>query len=289
MLKKPASIVGSVFFFSLLASAALSQQAQKLSIEQIEVLLKEGVSQGRIALLVGERGVNFELNEQTVKRLKSVGADAFLIRALEKVTSSYTSDRLEKEAKKLEQERERVDAERKVMQEEKIRIEEERQKLDEEKRKVEEERRRLEQARKPLSVAEIEGLLRDRVSAGRVAEIIEKERGIDFEVTGEVRERLKKVGADSKVLQAIETAGMKVTGRVWAVQVNAFPNERDATNLTNKLTDKGYDAYVVPTSVKGKTWYRVRVGRLATREEAEQLEEILKTKEKFSNTITVSR
>ena len=83
--------------------------------------------------------------------------------------------------------------------------------------------------------------------------------------------------------------GTETQERAWAVQVNAFPHERDATNLAKKLADKGYDAYVVPTSVKGKTWYRVRVGRLATREEAKELQGDLQTKEKFTNSITVSR
>lgn len=75
----------------------------------------------------------------------------------------------------------------------------------------------------------------------------------------------------------------------WAVQVNAFPQERDAKSWAKKLVDKGYDAYVVSANIKGKTWYRVRVGRLTTREEAKALQETLKKKEKYANAITVSR
>ncbi|MGH7831781.1 MAG: SPOR domain-containing protein [Candidatus Binatia bacterium] len=82
----------------------------------------------------------------------------------------------------------------------------------------------------------------------------------------------------------------KGTGqRPWAVQVNAFPHERDAKNLVKKLADKGYDAYVVAANIKGRTWYRVRVGRLATREEAKTLQDSLKKKENYTNAITVSR
>jgi cell division septation protein DedD len=74
----------------------------------------------------------------------------------------------------------------------------------------------------------------------------------------------------------------------WAVQVNAFPNEKDAMSLTKKLADKGYDAYMVSADIRGRTWYRVRVGRLASRDEAKGLLETLKTKEKFTKAITVS-
>jgi DedD protein len=77
--------------------------------------------------------------------------------------------------------------------------------------------------------------------------------------------------------------------KVWTVQVNAYPLERDAKSLAKKLKDKGYDAYVLPTSVKGKDWYRVRVGKLKTQEEAKALQETLKTKENFTKAITTSR
>ena len=77
--------------------------------------------------------------------------------------------------------------------------------------------------------------------------------------------------------------------RDWTVQVNAFPHERDAKELAKKLMDRGYDAYVVPVDVKGRPWYRVRVGRFASREEAKELQETIKSKENLSNAIAVSR
>lgn len=83
--------------------------------------------------------------------------------------------------------------------------------------------------------------------------------------------------------------GTEAREKVWAVQVNAYTLERDAKNLAKKLKDKGYDAYVVPTNIKGKNWYRVRVGRLGTQEEAKALQEKLKTRENFTKSITTSR
>lgn len=76
---------------------------------------------------------------------------------------------------------------------------------------------------------------------------------------------------------------------LWSVQVNAFPHERDAQNLAKKLSGKGYDAYVVAVDVNGRTWYRVRVGRFADRDEAKRLQETIKNKEKLTKAIVVSR
>jgi DedD protein len=74
----------------------------------------------------------------------------------------------------------------------------------------------------------------------------------------------------------------------WAVQVNAYPDERSAQTLVKKLQEKGYDAYMVTTSIKGRTWYRVRVGYLTTREEAKELQETLKSQESFTKAFMVS-
>jgi cell division protein FtsN len=46
---------------------------------------------------------------------------------------------------------------------------------------------------------------------------------------------------------------------------------------------------MVPTNIKGRDWYRVRVGRFSKREGAKGLQEELQTKEKFTKAITVSR
>lgn len=75
----------------------------------------------------------------------------------------------------------------------------------------------------------------------------------------------------------------------WSVQVNAYTERGEAESLVKKLTDKGYDAYVVSTNIKGRIWYRVRVGRLATRQEARNLQQTLMTKEKLARAFATSR
>jgi len=60
-------------------------------------------------------------------------------------------------------------------------------------------------------------------------------------------------------------------------------------SLAKKLKDKGYDAYVMVTNVKGKELHRVRVGRLEQRAEAEKLRETLRTTEKLERAVVTSR
>ena len=68
----------------------------------------------------------------------------------------------------------------------------------------------------------------------------------------------------------------------WYVQVNAFPDEKSGQIWVDRLKNKGYNAYLTEGRNQGKLWYRVRVGRYSSREEAERLAEILKTKENFT-------
>ena len=72
---------------------------------------------------------------------------------------------------------------------------------------------------------------------------------------------------------------------VWSVQINAFTRLNDARSLTKRLKNKGYDAFVVSTKKKGRIWYRVRVGQMATQDEAKRMLERLKRKEKFTKAI----
>jgi cell division septation protein DedD len=77
--------------------------------------------------------------------------------------------------------------------------------------------------------------------------------------------------------------------KVWTVQVNAFPDERSAKIWVDRLKNKGYNAYSVEALNKGKTWYRVRVGKYGTRDEAEKVVEDLKNKENFTKAFAASR
>jgi len=59
----------------------------------------------------------------------------------------------------------------------------------------------------------------------------------------------------------------------YTVQVGSFSNSLNATNLTQKLIQQGYPAYVQELQVDGaKLVYRVRVGKFSLRQEALDLE-----------------
>lgn len=81
----------------------------------------------------------------------------------------------------------------------------------------------------------------------------------------------------------------QAAGRPWTVQVNAVPDENSAKIWVDRLKNKGYKAYVTEVRTKGKIWYRVRVGHFNTREEAEKIEEILRSKENFTKAFATSR
>jgi len=72
--------------------------------------------------------------------------------------------------------------------------------------------------------------------------------------------------------------------QIWYVQVASLSQGQDAEVLAKKLRDKGYDAYVAPAEVNGKNWHRVRVGRFADREAANEIQKTLKSTEKLEQT-----
>ena len=61
------------------------------------------------------------------------------------------------------------------------------------------------QERRPLSLADIETLLKSDSPAKRVEQLV-NERGVNFEISASVRARLSNAGADASLLQAIEKA-----------------------------------------------------------------------------------
>jgi DedD protein len=73
----------------------------------------------------------------------------------------------------------------------------------------------------------------------------------------------------------------ETTLKEWTVQVNASPDEGSQQKLVERLKQKGYEAYLVKTNQNGRDWYRVRVGHFAARGQAQEMLEVLQTKENF--------
>jgi septal ring-binding cell division protein DamX len=45
-----------------------------------------------------------------------------------------------------------------------------------------------------------------------------------------------------------------------------------AEQMAHRIRAKGFEPYILPTVVEGKTWYRLRVGHYATPEQAQAAE-----------------
>lgn len=58
----------------------------------------------------------------------------------------------------------------------------------------------------------------------------------------------------------------------YCVQIGSFANPGNANRLRDKIISKGYDAYVQEADLSGAKSYRVRVGRLKSRNEVVSLE-----------------
>jgi cell division septation protein DedD len=92
-----------------------------------------------------------------------------------------------------------------------------------------------------------------------------------------------------KKSETTETAADKDQGKIWRVQVNAYPDERSAKLIVDRLKNKGYKAYATEVQTKGQTWFRVSVGKYGTREEADRIVEALKSKENFPKAFVSSK
>jgi cell division septation protein DedD len=75
-------------------------------------------------------------------------------------------------------------------------------------------------------------------------------------------------------------------GPGFAIQVLAYPDRRIADTMAKRLMDKGYKAYVAPTSAGSKTLYRVRVGKFKEKRDADAVALRLKNEEQFSTWVT---
>ncbi len=71
--------------------------------------------------------------------------------------------------------------------------------------------------------------------------------------------------------------------RGWTVQALATTDWNDAKYWLDRLKVKSYHAYIVEAKMNGIIWYRVRVGNLQSRREADELGRTLRTHERFSH------
>ncbi len=90
-----------------------------------------------------------------------------------------------------------------------------------------------------------------------------------------------RAGVQAKTSPVAHSAESANLSKKWSVQISAAPAKDIADTLVQRLKDKGYDGYVVQAEVKGQTYYRVRVGHFAAREEAESVRQSLARQEGY--------
>lgn len=94
-----------------------------------------------------------------------------------------------------------------------------------------------------------------------------------------------KAAADSKSGAAADAGEAKS----WRVQVDAYPDERSAKRLVDRLKNKGYNAYVNEVQYRNKPWFRVNVGKFNSRDEADKAASALKNQENFAKVFVSSK
>jgi Flp pilus assembly secretin CpaC len=69
--------------------------------------------------------------------------------------------------------------------------------------------------------------------------------------------------------------------RIWAVQVAATAENKDAELLAARLRKLGHEAYVLTTQVADKIWHRVRIGKFENQTDAQELRKALANGKEF--------
>ncbi len=75
----------------------------------------------------------------------------------------------------------------------------------------------------------------------------------------------------------------------YTIQIASSQSEEKALALVNRLKAKDYPAYIEEVELKGKKWYRVRVGSFRDRDDALKLVDKLKEKEDLKKPIVWKR
>lgn len=95
-------------------------------------------------------------------------------------------------------------------------------------------------------------------------------------------------GANVKEPSAPTVASVGEQAASWTVQIAASPDRQTMEQSVANLRAKGFDGYVAEVDRDGQTWYRVRVGKLSTRGEAEALRQSLASQAPYRDAFIAS-
>ena len=80
-----------------------------------------------------------------------------------------------------------------------------------------------------------------------------------------------------------------LSANTWSVQISATQNRPAAQLLQDRLKSKGFEAYIVEAEINLGRWYRVRVGRFSTSQDAEKTRQDLQAKEHLANAFVTGK
>ena len=90
------------------------------------------------------------------------------------------------------------------------------------------------------------------------------------------KQAANKVKTDIKIRETSKTSEtLKAKQGEYTIQIAAYKNFKDAVTQMATLEKKGFSSYRVKGQKEGVTWYRIRTGSFATRDEAKKIKEKL--------------
>jgi len=174
-----------IFFLLFYALPGFTQPRKVLTLNDISDLIKNGVRPSRIAQLVEEHGVGFELDDRALRQLNQDGANETVLAAIKKMSARYSEERQQA----LRQQDE--EARRKREEEAKRRDEQKRQQA-----KITEAARRAEEAKKQKGTTTT---LLSQEDVGRVAILRNVNSNEGGEVSGELVNNTKQTLRDVRL------------------------------------------------------------------------------------------
>lgn len=106
-----------------------------------------------------------------------------------------------------------------------------------------------------------------------ISQKTKREAQVDTAPLGEKNEIEKSSLPRKKVTSTTVKKVESTTLHPWVVEVTSFTTFNQAKTLADQLKAKGHPAYVTGRTVRGRKWYRVRIGFYSTKKKAQQIKE----------------
>ena len=113
-------VMVAIFFMVVYTLPGLAQPRNALTLNDISDLIKNGVRPNRIAQIVEERGVGFELDDRALRRLNQDGANETVLAAVKKMSARYTEERQQARRQQEEEARRKREKEAKRREDKKL-------------------------------------------------------------------------------------------------------------------------------------------------------------------------